>query len=92
MRLKENHILLICQKIFFNLRSAQLIHMKKTEQEILKKMHDVFEEDLKVEDRINLEAEKILDSYVKKMGDNIDRQKMFQLIKKQLIKDKNVVI
>jgi hypothetical protein len=60
--------------------------------DVLNKMQEIFIQDLKVEDAINREAEKILAQYEAQMGDKVDRQKMFQMIKKQLIKDKGVVI
>jgi hypothetical protein len=55
-------------------------------------MEQIFIADLKVEDDVNREAERILEQYAEKMGDQIDRHKMFQMIKKQLIKDKNLII
>jgi hypothetical protein len=55
-------------------------------------MEEIFIKDLKVEDDVNREAEKLLGQYTRQMGDKIDRQKMFQLIKKQIIKDRNLVI
>jgi len=92
MRLKEPQVKLICQKVLAAMRAKQVIELKKSELEILQKMEEIFIADLKVEDDINREAEKLLDQYTRTMGDKIDRQKMFQLIKKQLIKDRNVVI
>lgn len=92
MRLKEFQVKQICQKLLLTLRSKQLINLKKSEPEILAKMEEIFIKDLKVEDDINREAEKILEQYARQMGDKIDKQKMFQLIKRQLIKDKNVII
>jgi hypothetical protein len=92
MRLKEPQVKQICQKVLLTLRSKQLIILKKTEADVLAKMEEIFLKDLRVEDEINREAEKLLDQYVAKAGGNIDRQKMFLLIKKQLVKDKNVVI
>ncbi len=92
MRLKEEQVKQICQKVLATLRGKQLINLKKSETEVLHKMQEIFIRDLKVEDDINREAEKILAQYEQQMGDKIDRAKMFQMIKKQLIKDKNVVI
>lgn len=92
MRLKEFQVKQICQKVLLTLRAKQLIVLKKTEAECLKLMQEVFIKDLKVEDEIDREAERILQEYSAKMGGNIDKEKMFQLIKKQLIKDRNVVI
>jgi hypothetical protein len=92
MRLKEFQVKQLCQKVLVTLRSKQLIKEKSSEPEILAKMEQIAIKDLKVEDEINLEAEKILAQYERQMGDKIDRQKMFQMIKKQLVKDKGVVI
>ncbi len=83
---------MVSQKILQTLKTRQLVILKKSEPEVLKKMEEIFTADLKVEDDINREAEKLLEAYTAKMGDKIDRQKMFQMIKKQLIKDKNVVV
>jgi hypothetical protein len=69
-----------------------LVILKKSEPEVLKKMEEIFIADLKVEDDLNREAEKLLETYAAQMGDKIDRQKMFLMIKKQLIKDRNLVI
>ena len=92
MRMKEFQVKQLCQKVLLTLRTKQLVILKKSEAEILAKMQEIFVKDLKVEDEINREAERILDQYEKKAGGNIDRYKMLQMIKKQLVKDKNAVI
>lgn len=92
MRLRESQVKLICQKILETLRTKQLIQLKRNEADCLNKMVEIFIRDLKVEDDINREAERLLEQYTKNMGDKIDREKMFQMIKKQLIKDKGLVV
>ncbi|NBX76492.1 MAG: DUF507 family protein [Proteobacteria bacterium] len=92
MRLSEFQVKYLCQKVLLGLKSKKLIVLKKPEMDVLNKMQEIFIQDLKVEETINREAEKILAQYEAQMGDKIDRQKMFQMIKKQLIKDKGVVI
>jgi len=92
MRLKEFQVKLVCQKLLLTLRTNQLIKLKKPEGEILSKMAEIFIKDLKVEDALDREVEKLLEQYAAKMGSNIDREKMFQMIKKQLIKERNVII
>jgi len=92
MRLKEPQVKLICQRLYLALRAKKLLVPKRPDAEILKKMEEIFLKDLRVEDDINREAEKLLDQYAAKMGADIDRQRMFQLIKKQLVKDKGVII
>lgn len=92
MRLSETQVKILCQKVLLTLRSKQLINLKSGEPETLKKMEDIFIADLKIEDAINREAEQLLNQYASKMGGNIDKEKMFQMIKRQLIKDRNVII
>lgn len=92
MRMKPDQIKTVCQKVLQTLKSKGLLHAKKGDTEILHRMEEIFAADLRVEDDINDQAQKILDQYAQKMGANFDRQKMFQLIKKQLIKDKGLVI
>jgi len=92
MRLKEPQVKHLCQKVLLTLRAKQLIILKKPESEILKRMEDIFIKDLKVEADIDREAKRLVEQYADKAGGNIDRQKMFQLIKKQLVKDRNAVI
>ncbi len=55
-------------------------------------MEAIFLADLRVEDDINREAERLLEQVASQGGPNLDREKMFQLIKKQLVKDRKVVI
>jgi len=92
MRLKEFQVKLICQKLLLTLRSKQLLTLKSPETEILAKMEEIFVKDLKVEDALNLEVEKLLEQYEAKMGSDVDREKMFNMIKQQLIKERNVII
>ena len=92
MRLSEFQVKFLCQKVLLGLKTKKLINFKKPEMDVLVKMQEIFIKDLKVEDAINQEAERILAQYEAQMGDKIDRQKMFQMIKKQLIKDKGVII
>ncbi len=92
MRLKEFQVKQICQKVLLNLRSKQLIILKVPEPAVLQKMEQIFMADLKVEDDLNREAERLVEQYAAKAGGPIDRQKLFQMIKKQIIKDKNLVI
>jgi len=92
VRLKEFQVKQICQKVLLTLRAKQLIILKASETAVLQKMERVFLADLKVEDDVNREAERLVEQYASKSQGNIDRQKLFQLIKKQIIKDRNLVI
>jgi hypothetical protein len=92
MRLKPAQVKHICQKILVDLRNNKLMNLKRSDVDVLAKMEQVFIADLQIEDDINREAQRLLDQYAAQMGDKFDREKMFSLIKKQLIKDKKVII
>lgn len=95
MRLKESQVKLLCQKLLGGLRAKQLVTLKKSDPEVLGRMQEIFVRELKIEDEINLQAERILAENLRKLGvkgDQIDREKMFEMIKKQLIKEKNVIL
>jgi hypothetical protein len=92
MRLKESQVKYICQNVLLTLRSKQLITLNKSDSEILSKMESIFLAELRIEDDINKEAERLLDQVLRQGGPGLDREKMFQLIKKQLIKDRKVVV
>lgn len=92
MRLKEAHVKQICHAVIVSLREKKLMTLKKGENEVLNRMVSIFLNELRIEDEINKEALAILEKNAAKMGDNIDREKMFQLIKKQLVRDKKVIL
>lgn len=92
MRLKESHVKQICQSILAALRTSGQITIRKSESEVMAKMESIFIAELKIEDDINREAYDLLEKYAREMGDKIDREKMFQMIKKQLVKDRKVIL
>lgn len=92
MRLKEFQVKQLCQAVLSSLHSGNWIRPRRTEKEILAKMEAIFLADLRVEDEINREAEKLLEQYTSQAGQDIDREQMFRMIKNQLIKDRKVII
>ncbi len=92
MRLKEEQVKQICQRILLTLRTKQLIQLIDKDTEILKRMEEIFFKELRVEDEINRDAEKLLEQYARSAGDKVDREKLFQMIKKQLVKERNVIL
>lgn len=91
MRLREPQIKQLCQKLLLSLRSFQLINLKRSEALALKRMVEIFAAELRVEDDINKETERLMQQYASKMGSSFDKERMFQMIKKQLMKDRGVV-
>ena len=57
------------------------------------KIEKIILDDLQVEDRLNAEVKEILKGYEREMEKGeVDYQKMFQMIKKQLVKERDLVL
>ena len=91
MRLTEEQIGKICRLILSHLKEKNLISLKAPEEKIIHRLQEIFMSDLKVEDELNEEVEKILREHEAEFGE-VDRRKMFQLIKKKIIRERNLVI
>jgi len=93
MRLPERVVKEISRKIVENITGKKLITCKVDEKVIFGIVKEVFLQDLGKEDELDREVQEILEKHLKGMDrSKIDIQKMTQMIKKQLIKDRNLVI
>ena len=90
MRLSELQVKVFCQNLLLALRSKQLVELLKPDVEVLKRMQSIVHGNMKAEQDIDREAEKMMKQYEAKMGTQIDREKMFSLIKKQIMKDRKI--
>ncbi len=92
MRFSERSVTEISRKIVENITGKKLITCKVDEKVILGIVKEVFLQDLEREAELDREVQEILKKHLKGMDHSkIDIQKMTQMIKKQLIKDRNLV-
>ncbi len=91
MRMKKEQVQKLANKIFRVLKEKDQLVMRVSENKIIEKINDVILADLRAEDDIEVEARKILDKY-KASGENIDERQMLLMIKKQLVKEKKLVL
>jgi len=92
MRLKELQVKTLCQKVLTTLRNLKVVELKLSDSQVLAKMEEIFIAELRIEDNINREAQALLEKYLQQAGPNIDRQKMFHMIKNQLVKDRKIIL
>ncbi len=95
MRLKETQVKRLCAKFYETLRSRSLAKPIVSDGQVQLRMEEIFLRDLRVEDDLNKEAHRLVDETLAKApggADSIDRQKLFLLIKRQLVKDRNLVL
>lgn len=93
MRLKKEHIDRIATLMLNALNEKKLIKPKVTDEKIRTKIIETMLADFHAEDKVDEEARKMMETYRKQIeSGQIDERKMFQMIKKQLIKDKKIVL
>jgi hypothetical protein len=92
VKLKEAQIRLFCQKILHTLRTQQLVAFKKSEGECLAKMESIVVGEAKIHETLERDADKLLEQYAAQGGSALDRKKMFDMIKKQLAKERRIIL
>jgi hypothetical protein len=94
MRLKEDQIDRLAEKVLADLTAADLIILKKERGVILAGIKEAVRADIKVEEDLEKDAESLLEQTLRSMGGNadIDRHRMLRMIKEKLAKDRKIVL
>lgn len=92
MKLPREYVVYISKQVLKRLSSEGLIQFDQPDyvQEV---MTQVMIEELSIEDHINEEVRKILEQYddqMKQMG--VSYEDMFRKVKRQLVRDRNVIL
>jgi len=93
MKLAKERVTSLSKTLVETLLAEGLISSSSKKELLIGKIESAILDDLQVEDRLNAEVREILKGYEKEIEKgNVDYQKMFQMIKKQLIKDRNLIV
>ena len=94
MRLREDQIDKLADKIFSDLTMADLITIKRERGVVMDGVKDAIRSDIKGEEALEREAETLLEQTLRSMrgGSDIDRHKMLRMIKEKLAKDRKIVL
>ena len=94
MRLREDQITRLADKVLADLTAAGLIVLKKERGAVVAAIKSAIAADIKGEETLERDAEKLLDQTLRSMGGgaDIDRQKMLRMIKEKLAKDRKIVL
>lgn len=93
MRLKKEHIDRISSLILKNLQSKKLITPRVPEPKILAKIVETITADMHAEDKLDNDARKMMDTYRQQiLSGSLDERKVFQMIKKQLAKERKMIL
>ncbi len=93
MKLTKQEVADISQRILERLISENAIEIRGRREDVLKKIIESFTEELMVEDRLNEEVRKIMERYRREIeSGKVDGQKLFEMIKKQLVKERGLIL
>jgi len=93
MRLTEPEIQRIIEKLVAEWKSSQIVRFEIPELKLKERLAKIFIQELKVDDDLNKEVDKILQQYEKQFESGaLDRRKMFQMVKNQLAKERRIVL
>ena len=94
MRLKEEQISRLAEKVLGDLTAAGLILLKKERGVILAAIKEAVTADIKAEEALEKDAEALLEQTLRSMkgSADIDRHKMLRMIKEKLAKDRNPIV
>lgn len=94
MRLKDEQIGRLAEKILEELTGAGLITVKKERGALLAGIKSAIAADIKGEEALEKDAERLMEQTLASMGGgaDIDRHKMLRMIKEKLAKDRKIVL
>jgi hypothetical protein len=95
MRLKDDQIHRLAEKVLNDLTTARLIAMKKERGTVLAAVKGAIAADLKSEQDLERDAEQLLEQNLRALGRgaaDIDRHRMLKMIKEKLAKDRKIVL
>ena len=94
MRLKDDQVERLADKILADLNSAGLITLKKERGGVLAGIKEAIKSDIKGEEELERDAENMLEQTLRSMrgSADIDRHKMLRMIKEKLAKERKIVL
>lgn len=94
MRLKDDQIDRLAEKVLADLTGDGLIELKREREVIIAGMKDAIRADIMAEEALERDAALLLQQTLRSMRDSvdIDQHKMLRMIKEKLAKDRKIVL
>ncbi len=93
MKLKKDRVRSLSRVLCRHLLDSGAIRFSKSEEMLAGTIEQIITDELRVEDRLEVEARRILESYESQIqAGNMDPHQMLQMIKKQLAKDQDIIL
>ena len=93
MRLSKEMIKLVSNKLARSLLEEELIIFTEEASKLEEFLNNIITNDLRVEDRLNEEVKDIMASYSKEIDrGNVDYREIFTMIKRKLVRERDLVL
>jgi len=93
MKLRRDYIEFLGERVVQRLVQKGCIRLQADSKTVQAKICNTIIDDLKVEEKLDEEVRKILEGYAQQMRQqNIAYHEMFQMVKRKLIKERNLIL
>ncbi len=93
MKLKEPQIKKLSRLIYDALIAGDLLDILSSDKAVLEKIQSVLSNDAKLEEQIEAQAKKTMEQFKAQIeSGEIEYQKMYNMVKKQIMKEKKFVV
>jgi hypothetical protein len=92
LRLNEQEMRRLADYIYKRLTQREMITLKDDEDEVRRRIFEEIEKDIRNEDALDEEVERIIDEHISKAGEEINRRKLFKMIKSKLARERGIVL
>jgi len=93
MRMSQDRIGLMAKSVVNRLLTSKAVTAHGVEAALTAQVARIIEDELSVEDRLNQDARELMRQYQRQIeSGQIDYQRMFTMIKRQLAKDRGVIL
>jgi hypothetical protein len=93
MRLRKSQVRRLAHRICTTLAAADLATPRGSEEKVVEHLDLVITEDLMVEDKLNDEIRLLMEQYQTEIENgHVDYHRMFQMIKRKLVRERNLVL
>ena len=93
MKFKKNDIEGIAKRLYRDLHGKEFVQIVSSENEFIKIVHDTIEKNMNEEVILEESVKKMLEAYEPQFrSGELDYHKMFELTKKQLAKQKGIIL
>ena len=92
MKIKQDQVEKVCRMALEGLKEKKMIKLKAPERVVFDAMVSTVLKNFDEENQIDQKAHELLEETLSTLPEDVDRQKMYMLIKRKLAKDRGFVL